>query len=771
MTNERAFYAQVEELEALIATFQSKVAKQAVLDKTIKHTLQQYKLLQKELEKILCKQFSTTALLEDDDWRTLLEQSPLTAAIKEKLISLLEANKDYKYPKDFIQMVEQFYKYRYSNHQKYLDKLHLGIEIDAVQYQSYLNQAVTYTLKQRGLTTKAVDLSANLIMLLKGRLKTEEKGVVLLETQFNSTQFNLSLDSKDIALPKLTQKLNELPLLKKWAFGIEDSVLSASVTGVAAYDKNKYAEINLPKIKDSFGLSMDVLTSDINASLNKLDLGGAVAIGDTKLGLAMGDWGTIELGVKIADFSASLQEGADFVPVQLYGKWELAFEDYKKRFESYAELMKLTTLKVEVVFTVKTSIGLKADMGGSQKVQDAVQKVVKAQEEIVGNQQTEYLKKQETYNDLIEKKENIRKIQKENKYLDRLIDQEYDPAKKKKLLIQRGKRKIKILKDYKAITEHLKREGAGTLEDLKDQVVQKSKALDTAIKKTFQKYDQVLDRITKPANKLVAELLQKQASKRMLSLLMKAVPGLNVISLAVDIYDAYTLVSDISTAYMEADTDLEVDEELEKLALANAEVDINDMPDAITSFLWGIGAGGRLIGLKKKEVDRLQSFFEEHFPDGDESTDFANFMFNYGDYYDMEKKHIKNIEKSIISFYQNQPKNLTVGVIEELEVPFKQTGEGIMFKNATYVISDIITTINIGDQLHVKALGRDKKGKINKQIPFEFNLWVIDILENNNYLLQMKKDLEFQVVGFRSYQLRKEARFIYDTKRGLLILE
>lgn len=37
---------------------------------------------------------------------------------------------------------------------RYLGKLDLGINIDVDQYQAYLEQAIEYTLKQKGITAK-----------------------------------------------------------------------------------------------------------------------------------------------------------------------------------------------------------------------------------------------------------------------------------------------------------------------------------------------------------------------------------------------------------------------------------------------------------------------------------------------------------------------------------------------------------------------------------------------------------------------------------------
>jgi hypothetical protein len=612
-------------------------------------------------------------------------------------------------------------------------------------------------------------------MLLKGRIKIEanNKGVVLsdrIETNPNSSQVNLSFDSKDIKLPAFTKKLNATSLIKKWKFGIEDSSLSFSATFVAAYKENKAIKINLGKIGDNFSAAMDVFKTNIKASFTKADFGLAVAGGDTKVSLDFGGFGTWEFGFKVADLSTSVKKGLSFTPIQGYGKLKLSSETHKKWFEQYEELMKLTTFKIEIAVKIKTSIGLKPEIGLNKKIESKVAKIIEAQEKIVTTQQTEYLKKQKTFNSLIEKKEKINKLQEETRLLARLIKKEKNPTKKRKLIIQKGRRYVYITKEYKTINEELLHEGAKDLDALKEQVLQKSKKVTELHKKALDKYDQVLDKITKPANKLMVELMQKQASKRFISLMMKAVPGLNLISLAVDIYDVYSIVSDISTAYMEADTELKIDAELE--IIANSNVAINDMPKIILTFFYGIGAGGKITELKPKNLEELKAFFNEHFPEGDSSTKFTNFIFNYGDFYTIKKEKIQNVDRLIESLHDykenyNEGRTSQEGeVIEFDEDEFENADTSNFFKIAYY---KIITgdVQEIGTIINVDATGTDTNSRgEERQINFPddnlLELKSTKILDDETIELKSKEEFILKVEGFKTYRLQKGATFIYN---------
>jgi hypothetical protein len=771
MLKEHAFIAEIEALDDLIITFQQKILKKKKVNARLLEQFKEFKALRKVLVTISTAQLSTDKILEEGDWKVLLENSKMSVRAKAAVTKVLETNKDYPKPKEFVGMVERFYVNRYTNQELY------DVKTNVENYQEKLEHSIEYTLKQKGITTKETDLSASLILLLRGVIKAADvnKGTVLSKVienaQFNSSQINLSLDFKDKTLPKVTQILNSIPLIKKWQFGIDDTVLSTSVTAIGAYKENKALQINIAKIGDDFSAAMDVFTTDINASLNKVDFGAAIAAGDGKVSFDLGVLGTFELGVKVADFSASIKEGVGFTPIQFYGKLEFSIEKHKKWFERYEELMKLVTFKIEFVVNITTSIGLKPDISLGGNIEESLKDIIKEQEDIVNKKQPEYFKKQENYNDLIERKQNIDKFKKENKALDRLIRKEKDSAKRMKLKIQKGRRRTRILKDYNIITEQLKKEGVESLGDFGDKVVESSRQLEQAIQSTIKKYDKVLlDNITKPAEKLIAELLQKQASKRLVSLLMKAVPGLNVISLAFDIYDAYTLVRDISEAYMDADTELEIDEDLE--AIANSNVDINEIPEIILIFLTGIGAGGRLIELKPKDVEDIGAFLTTQFPEGDESIAFTDFMLKYGDYYDSNKNNLTDNEQFLKSLKTYNLETIAhEGQVVDLSTidfddPKKKVKTSSFFKTATYSIVGTFPE-KVGDKIQLDGFGLDidDSGK-EHQVSFPnkklINLVVVSIPDDETIKLETTVDFALYIDNFKE----KEAKVSAKSKSG-----
>lgn len=773
MLKEHAFVATIEELDELIVTFQKKVIKKKKVNAKTLEQFKAFKALRKTLVRVLEAQLSADQFLDEDDWRTLLESTKLTTRVKDAITKLLDANKAYPNPKEFVQMVEQFYSHRYTNHEKYLGKLDLGIDIDIDKYQAFLEQAIEYTLKQKGTTAKGTDLSANLILLLRGRLKENEKteGVTEIEVVGNSEgliQFNLSLDSENIPLTKITNKLNEIPLIKKWDFKIKETYLTISVVGVASYQNNRVAQLELAKVNEDFSLAMDVLTGDISRSLTNSNFTSAVAASDTKIIVDLGDYGTAEFGVKLIDFAATLGTGVEIVPVQAYGKLIISFEKHKKLFEKYQALTELTTLRIDIVANVTTTLGVDLAKVAKDKILKELDKTIKATE-LIADQEIDYLKNQETFNDLMDRKTPIDQLEKKNKALGKLIAKEKNPAKKKKLLQLKGKQNIELIKRHQAFNKALEKDGIKDLATLKEQVKNQKKKVDKLFKEALKQTEELQEKLAKPAYKLMAELLQKQTSKRLLSLMMKAVPGLNIISCAMDIYDAYTLVQDISAAYMDADTEMEIDANLAE-QIANAAVDLNEISEIVITFFTGIGAGGRLTELKPHEVEGLTVFFEKNFPKGDECAELMDFIDNYAIYYENEDGKVPNLVSSIEKYYETQPQNLTSGTVEELKGKFVQTGSGAMFKHCTYKVA-INDAITLGHQYHIKALGMDKKEGKSKQIPFEFDLLVMEDLGDNTYLLQLEKDLEFEVVGFKTYQLRKEARFIYNENKTKLTLE
>lgn len=769
MIKEHAFVAKIEELDNLIVAFQKKIIKKKKVNARLLEQFKEFKALRKILVAVLDAELSTDKILEEDDWKVLLKNSKISARAKAAITKVLEANKECSNPKEFVQMVERFYVHRYNNQEKF------DVKTEIENYREQLEHSIEYTLKQKGVTAKGTDLSANLILLLRGRLKETETAegltnVELVPTVDGLMQFNLSLDSKKIPLTKITDKLNTIPLIKDWNFKIAETYLAMSVVGVASYNNNRVAQFDLLKVNDEISVLMDVLTGDVGRSFtnSSLSFTSSVAASDSKVSIDLGDYGAIDFGIKLIDFRMDLGESIEIAPIEAYGKWTLSSEKHKKIFEKYQALMELTTLKLEVAVTVSTTLGVDLEKIAKDKILAELDKTIKATERIA-NKEIDYLKNQETFNDLMDRKTPIDQLKKKNKALGRLIAKEQNPAKKKSLLKLKGKQNIELIKRHQAFNKALEKDGVKNLETLKNQLKNQKEAVDKLFKEALKQTEELQAKIAKPAYKLMAELLQKQASKRLLSLVMKAVPGLNVISLALDIYDAYTLYQDISAAYMDADTEMEIDEDLAE-QIANASVDLNEIPEIVIAFFTWIGAGGHLTELKLEEVEELEVFFKEHFPEGENSIDFTKFMFSYNAYYDTETvSSNRELIRSLLEYKMTYNKDLIIqeGEVIQLDASeFENADTTNFFKKATYKIKEG-TPLELGTTVKVDASGLDKNSKgEERQITVPNNnlivLEVTKILDTETTELKSKENFVLKVENFKTYRLQEGATFIYN---------
>jgi len=369
----------------------------------------------------------------------------------------------------------------------------------------------------------------------------------------------------------------------------------------------------------------------------------------------------------------------------------------------------------------------------------------------------------------------IDQLEKKNNALGRLIAKEKNPTKKKSLLKLKGKQNIELIKRHQALKKALEKDGVKNLDTLKNQLKNQKVTVDKLFKEALKQTEDLQAKIAKPAYKLMAELLQKQASKRLLSLVMKAVPGLNVISLALDIYDAYTLYQDISAAYMDADTELEIDEDLE--ALANSNVDLSKIPEIVRAFLCGIGAGGRLTELKPKDVEDIETFLTTEFPKGDDSVAFTDFMFKYGDYYYSNQKNLVSNEQFLKSLKTYDLETIAhEGQVVDLEQsgfndPEKERKTTSIFKTATYTIVGKYPE-KIGDEIQLDILAYDydnngKKHQVSLPDGKYINLVVVSIPDSETIKLETLTDFLLEVKGFekninKQYLLKKESRFIFN---------
>lgn len=190
MTNNDLFFSKLEYLDELIAKFNRKAKNEGIAYQT---HLQKLKTLSKALNAAIETQYQADFFLNDDDWRSLLSQSGLPSKVQATLLEILQKHEDSKSLeevdyKDFVQWVTKFYVHRFSNHTKYLDNISLGIPIDETTYHAYLETAIVLTLKKKQIATTPLDISTNLILLLKGRLQESDgnNGETQLITNFIS---------------------------------------------------------------------------------------------------------------------------------------------------------------------------------------------------------------------------------------------------------------------------------------------------------------------------------------------------------------------------------------------------------------------------------------------------------------------------------------------------------------------------------------------------------------------------------------------------------
>jgi hypothetical protein len=228
-------------------------------------------------------------------------------------------------------------------------------------------------------------------------------------------------------------------------------------------------------------------------------------------------------------------------------------------------------------------------------------------------------------------------------------------------------------------------------------------------------------------------------------------------------------VQDISAAYMDADTEMEIDADIAE-QIANASVDLNEVPQIIITFFTWIGAGGHLTELKLEQVEELENFFKEHFSEGENSIEFTEFVFSYDAYYDTETvSSNKELIMSLIKYKASYNKDLIIQegeVIEANDNDFKDAGTTNFFKKAKYKIKEG-SPLDLGAIVKVDASGLDKNSKGEERqitVPNDnlILLEVIEILDKETTELESKEDFVLKVEGFKTYRLQKGATFIYN---------
>lgn len=538
MKKEPTISGELARLQQLIEAYQEQATQLHRPSAALVERLERLSVLHRALQQHAQKSMAAPERLHNDDWKQQLAAAELAESVKIAVRKTIEQHPEGN-ALALVQAVERFYTHRYHNPKKFMEGLQLPKDISEEQYHGFLEAAVVHTLKHQGIQATEQDLGASLILLLKGRLTINDvkKGDVqyrLDENPFGGTQIAVEVVGKELPeLGKLlTKRFNDTTVLKKAPFDLQAVAVALSVTLVVARQDNKVLSLEAETVAGWLPGALDVLSHELTGGFKDFDCGAAVAASEGKMSLRLGDLGQVDLGFKVAQFELAFREGAQFVPFEGFVKWEMPLSVQEKLLAHVEPMiLEALTCKVEIELSITPEIGLKAD-AATQAVSKKMEQFVQEQEDLLERHQNSYHKKQLAYNNAVDQKHSIEALQQEARDLDDQVKKMRGNSKQKDLLIKRGRLKTQLRKEVYRYQKGLDALGVDDLQGLKDQVLEKSAHLDRALQQIQRRYDKALDRITKPATKLAAQLIQKQAAKRLVSLAMKAVPGLNVLSLA-----------------------------------------------------------------------------------------------------------------------------------------------------------------------------------------------------------------------------------------------
>lgn len=730
---------------------------------------------------------------EDDDWLTLVNSSDLPEESKQVVRDLLSVNTGEKEAKAYALMVTNFYKKYYSNQQKLMGKLDSGLEVSPEHYHGCLQKAIAYTIKTKGKAAQSTDFSMHLILLLKGHLKENdlkngEVEYALGTPNVNGTQLTIKGYQLEKEWADLTDWLNKKPPLAKSMFYIASSKVVLQFSGSGTFDQGKKLEQSGDYLKDFVTVSGELLSRKMNATLKEATLDLAVA--NAKIALNLGHGISVELGTKIMNFASSVNppEGDDFwdkvnssskiSPVEIFGTVALNLEGLIQLFPEHTPLEQFVDLKLEVVLKVTTELGvdpLSPDLKDS--VED-IAKFLEKQERTVNKEQIKLLKQQQAYIEVSERTTKSQQLYKERQSILQRAELEVNVDKKKKLQREAFDKAIALQKEKKIIAQRLKESSAVNLQDLNEAIAEKS----TKIKKALQKGQVDFDKLTKKlANKtqvLIAQTMKRTAAKRALSLMAKFVPGLNLISFAVDVYDVSCLAYDLYTTYYLDDITIPTDDTLARIE--NATIDVTTLAPILTDFFYSIGAGGKLLELSPEEAKELQQFLEQEFPEGETSGDFMAFCMNYGEHYGVVETSINNNSKLIQSVkkysttYNPSIELREAEVVQEGEINFDNAPSSNFFDTLYYTIIEGDPTL-VGSNVLVDITGSDSNDEgQNVQITISkkklLELKVIQDLGDKEYKLKRLDIYILRIKGFKSYKMAAGAVFIYKQRKNTLTL-
>lgn len=152
------------------------------------------------------------------------------------------------------------------------------------------------------------------------------------------------------------------------------------------------------------------------------------------------------------------------------------------------------------------------------------------QHETLSKQKIDLDKQQKVFNELVDQEHELAKLQKEYQSLsDKVANTRGDLKTHQKLVIEQNRKGLEIKQKNLSIKEGLKTQGTSSIETLKDKILAQSKTLQDGLAKSKQHFDTLVSK-SGTLQKAALEIAEKQLGKRFISLMMKAVPGLNIIS-------------------------------------------------------------------------------------------------------------------------------------------------------------------------------------------------------------------------------------------------
>ncbi len=733
---------------------------------------------------------------QEEDWVTLLNQADLPKENKEQLGQLLAVNPKEEEARAYIEMVVDFYRKYYSNQQKYAKQLDFGIDISPEQYQDYLQQAITFTIKKKGKAATAVDFSTHFVLLLKGFLKENalKKGEVQYTLQDHAapegTTFTITTYQLEEEWSDMTAWLNKKPPFAKSPFNIDTTTIAVEVAGTGSLVQEKTLEAKENLLGDFLTVTGEALCQELEIAIKDKMGNASVALTEGKLTFNLPLGITIEVGVKIADVVSALSKGEEGIkwessitPIEIVGQLALDLKALKALVTDHPFWEQLLDLKLKVEFSIATELGVDLlSMDKDKLMQEAIDALDK-KEQLVTKKQLQLLKQQEAYLELAEQTAHSQKLYQERQQLLKQATVEVDPKKKKALQKKAFDKAVHLQKERQRITQRLQEHQAISLEDLDKSIQEQSNSLKKALQKNQLHLEKVTQKIEDKTQQLLLKAAKRQSTRRLLSLVAKTIPVINVISTLVDIYDAVVFLNEMRQLYQQKDLELPHDEQLEQIE--NAAIDVTTLSPMLTDFFYAIGAGGKLLELTPEEAEELTAFLEKEFSEGMKSVVYVRFCMAYGDHYEVVGKRMEDTRELIdaIKLYKATNPKAIESVEAKTIPPINDLGPNgkasTFFHRLNYVVMEGDAT-TVGGFVLVDASGIDTSpdGQ-KKQISFyDEELLKLEVVQDigdqemllqpiEHYSLEIKfyrKENVKTIVTTRTYTLSKTSKFVYHKK-------